>query len=131
MKFAPRSGKFNPPQFKPSNPDKMKTLSPVARAANSGPFKSYLMGYVAGIIYHDGGQWLLNRAGGWADERHDAQKDMAAHIWPTFEQAEAVARRVHSDKFPAFVRAYTYSTPNPANAAGMAPIETARDSLFL
>jgi len=108
----------------------MKTKFSASAALRTGPAKRYLLGYVAGIIYQ-GGEWLLNSAGGWSDGRHDASKEMQAHVWPTFEQAEAVARRVHSAKFPAFVRAYAYSTPNPVNARGLPPIEADRDALFL
>jgi hypothetical protein len=101
--------------------------------ANSTPlkFRDYLMGYVAGIIYHDGHEWLLTKGGHWQDARPGAPKETSAHVWPTREQALAVARAAHSAKFPAFVRPYVYSTPNPANAAGMPDISEALEAVYL
>lgn len=82
----------------------------------------YLLGYVAAIVYDDGSEWLLTKAGHWASSRHDAPKDQQSHPWPTREQADAVARRVDSERFPAYTRGYVYSTPTPENAKGLVEI---------
>jgi len=107
---------------------KPRSSSVVARALSSPPSKSYLLGYVAAITYHHGGEWILTKDGHWSSDHLNASKGSngdAPYIWPTKAAAMKVARKAHSAKFPAYVRAYAYSTPNPDNAKGMLPIEAA------
>lgn len=80
------------------------------------------MGYVAGIIYHDGGEWLLTKRGDWQDTRPDAPKERQAHVWATRAEAEQVARSA-AGKFQVFTRGYIYSTPNPENARGLLALD--------
>ena len=103
----------------------MKTGS--VHGLTQSKFRAYLMGYVAGIVYHDGSEWLLTKAGHWASNRHDAQPDQQSHVWPTRAQAEAVARKANGE-FKAFTRGYVYSTPNPENARGLIPTDDAQDT---
>lgn len=90
--------------------------SAVSRAIAAGPSKPYLAGYVVGIVYHDGFEWLLTKNGAWAGSHEDP------HVWPTHADAMKLMRKVEStSRFPVFVREYVYSTSNPANAKGMQP----------
>ena len=100
--------------------------SPVARALAAPKAKRYLLGYVAGIIYHGGGEWLLTKGGQWSSS-HPSRKEDDFHVWPTKDAAMtvALAGEARGGQFPHFVRAYSYETPNPETAKGLPPWDTA------
>lgn len=82
----------------------------------------YLMGYVAGIVYHDEFEWLLTDSGAWEDLHLSDKKTYSAKVHPTKDKAITAAKKYLEEKgakFPVFVRAYTYETPNPKSAKGM------------
>ena len=93
-------------------------MSSASRAISAPKPKTYLLGYVAGIIYHDGSEWLLTKTGDYADTFPGAKKENSSHAWPTVEEAIKVARE-HPSSYPAFVRPYLYYTANPKNAKGL------------
>jgi hypothetical protein len=99
-----------------------------ARAIATGKTrKLYLLGYVAGIIYSDGHEWLLTKGGHWS-ATWPKRKEEEPYPWPTREQALAVARAADSEKFPAFVRGFAYETNNPANAKGLREMSECKDT---
>ncbi len=97
---------------------KQYSNSPVGRALAIGPFKRYVLGYVAGFHYANT-EVLLTKTGAWSDSPHARSKERDTHIWPTMEQAMIVARKVDSPTQAAYVRIYTYETPNEENAKGL------------
>ena len=109
----------------------MKTKSLVSRALAQPKSRRYLMGYVAAITHNKGhfseGEILLTKTGDWSSLWYDAPKEKGSHVWPTQEQALAIARKAHSASSPAYVRAYWYETSNPENAKGMQEIVEGQD----
>lgn len=83
--------------------------------------KKYIMGYVVGIIYSDGFEWLTR--GNNLVSLRDGTKESNATLYSTPEaaakKAVALAKTVNH---PVFYRIYTYSTPNPENAKKYTPL---------
>lgn len=88
----------------------------------------YLLGFVAGIVYSDGHEWLLNRYGNLCSIKPNPPAYDAAHTWKTLEQARKVAQRKKrevGDEYEVFVRPYCYTTSNPDTAKGLPLLSTA------
>ncbi len=101
---------------------KQYSNSPVGRALAAGPFKRYVLGYVAGFRYANT-EVLLTKGGHWSGSPHARSKERDTYLWRTMEQAMIVARKVDSPTQAAYARVYTYETPNEENAEGLMPLE--------
>ncbi len=104
-------------------------------ALSAGPMKRYLLGYVAGIVYYDGSEWLLTKSGQWCSN-WPRTKESESHVWATEAQAVIVANKHRASQgkgksFPVFTRPYCYETNNPENAKGLPPMPEKWDRKFV
>lgn len=76
------------------------------------PFRKYVTGWVVGIIYNDGFEWLYHKQGLCSQGYERA--DYHATTYPTKEKAVKAAKKV-ADQWPdrpLFIREYIWETPD-------------------
>lgn len=73
---------------------------------NNKTYKNYLIGYVVGVVYLDGNEWLYNKNKNWKKPEEDPK------LFNTIDEAIIWGKKLKTD-LPLFVRAYWCETSYP------------------
>ena len=90
----------------------MSAVKRILNRAAHRPFRKYITGWVVGIIYNDGFEWLYHKQG-LCSQGHE-RADYHATTYSTKEKAVKAAKKV-ADQWqdrPLFIREYIWETPD-------------------